>query len=72
MTRCIYCGTEVGSARLHRVDGDLLELLWWCQECSGKSWHYEWDTDRHYGQGIVFKTTHVPEGCLFVAKSKEL
>jgi len=70
MTRCVYCGTEVKKTRLHKLDGRIFELLWWCGKCSGRSW--DSGAERRYGCGLPFRKIRVPEGCLFVASSKEL
>jgi hypothetical protein len=71
MTRCIYCGADIGhNVRMRKLDGRVFELIWWCGNCSGKSW--DWGVNRAYGSGPYSLTTLVPEGSLFVAASTEL
>ena len=71
MTRCIYCGAKVDKARLHKLDGRIFELSWWCGRCSGKS--FDSGKERRYVRGTDFiRAIRVPDGCLFVAASNKL
>jgi hypothetical protein len=77
MTRCIYCGTEVGKGiygwRMHKLDGRVFEFIWCCPKCSGESWAWDSGVKRRYShKPFGDKDSMVPDGVLFVSASEEL